>query len=130
MKKQPIVFDIDGTLTSERYNEDNLLTLRENPTMMLLAIAMQAERPLVVSTARPERFKDQTEKWLASHGLQPAAIYMRDDDREGVPDHMIKFGHLQDIRKKFGDPLVWVDDNDSNVQMLQKNNVPIIHVKQ
>lgn len=130
MKKQPIVFDIDGTLTSEHYNEDNLLTLKENPTMMLLAIAMQAERPLVVSTARPERFRDQTEKWLANHGLKPAQIYMRDNEREGVPDHMIKFGHLQDIRKVFGDPLVWVDDNDSNVNMLQKNDVPVIHVKQ
>lgn len=130
MKKQPIVFDIDGTLTSEHYNEDNLLTLRENPTMMLLAIAMQAERPLVVSTARPERFREQTEKWLASHGLKPSAIYMRENEREGVPDHMIKFGHLKDIRKVFGDPLVWVDDNDSNVNMLQKNDVPVIHVKQ
>ena len=127
--KQPVVFDIDGTLTSEYYNEGNLTTLRENPTMMLLAIAMQAERPLVISTARPERFRPQTEKWLASHGLKPEAIYMRDDEREGVADHMIKFNHLQDIRKNFGDPVVWADDNDSNIHMLEKNNVLVIHVK-
>jgi hypothetical protein len=130
MKKQPAVWDVDGTLTSERYDEDNLLTLRENPTMMLLAIAMQPERPLIISTARPERFRDQTEKWLASHGLKPAAIYMRDNDREGVPDQMIKFGHLLDIREKFGEPLVWCDDNDANVNMLKKNGVPVIHVTQ
>lgn len=130
MKKQPAVWDIDGTLTSERYDENNLLTLRENPTMMLLAIAMQPERPLIISTARPERFREQTEKWLASHGLQPAAIYMRDNEREGVPDHMIKFGHLLEIREKFGEPLVWCDDNDANVHMLEKNGVPVIHVKQ
>lgn len=128
MKKQPIVFDIDGTLTSEPYNEDNLLTLRENSAMMLVALAMQLERPLLVSTARPERFRADTEKWLASHGLKPVQIYMREDSREGVPDHMIKFGHLQDIRKNYGDPLVWVDDNDSNIEMLRKNNVPVIHV--
>jgi hypothetical protein len=130
MKKQPAVWDIDGTLTSEHYDEDNLLTLRENPTMMLLAIAMQPERPLVISTARPERFREQTEKWLASHGLKPAAIYMRDNEREGVPDQMIKFGHLLDIREKFGEPLVWCDDNDANVAMLKKNGVPVIHVTQ
>jgi hypothetical protein len=130
MKKQPAVWDIDGTLTSERYDEDNLLTLRENPTMMLLAIAMQPERPLIISTARPERFREQTEKWLASHGLHPEAIYMRDNEREGVPDHLIKFGHLLEIREKFGEPLVWCDDNDSNVHMLKKNGVPVIHVKQ
>jgi uncharacterized HAD superfamily protein len=128
MKKQPIVFDIDGTLTSEPYNENNLLTLRENSAMMLVALAMQLERPLLVSTARPERFREDTEKWLASHGINPVHIYMREDSREGVPDHMIKFGHLLDIQKNYGDPLVWVDDNDDNVNMLRKNNVPVIHV--
>jgi hypothetical protein len=91
---------------------------------------MQPERPLVISTARPERFRADTEKWLASHGLKPAAVYMREDSREGVPDHMIKFGHLLEVRERFGEPLVWVDDNDSNVNMLQKNGVPVIHVKQ
>lgn len=128
MKKQPIVFDIDGTLTSELYNEDNLLTLRENSAMMLVALAMQLERPLIVSTARPERFREQTKKWLASHGLKPQEIYMRDNSLEGIPDYKIKFDHLQNIRKKFGDPLVWVDDNDSNIAMLRENGVPVIHV--
>ena len=126
--KQPVIFDIDGTLTAEPYNENNLRTLRENPAMMLVALAMQLERPLLVSTARPERFREDTVAWLASHGLKPQQIYMREDSREGVPDHMIKFGHLQDIRKNYGDPLVWVDDNESNINMLRKNNVPVIHV--
>jgi len=125
----PVVFDVDGTLTSERYDEDNLLTLRENPAMTLVAIAMQLERPLVISTARPERLRAQTEEWLASHGLQPVAIYMRDNDREGVPDQMIKYGHLLDIRKKFGEPVVWCDDNDANIYMLKLNGVPVVHVR-
>jgi hypothetical protein len=127
--KPPVVFDVDGTLTSERYDEENLLSIRENPAMTLVAIAMQLERPLVVSTARPERLRAQTEEWLASHGLQPAAIYMRDNDREGVPDQMIKYGHLLDIRKKFGEPVVWCDDNDANIHMLKLNGVPVIHVR-
>jgi uncharacterized HAD superfamily protein len=126
--KQPIVFDIDGTLTEEHYNEDNLLTLRENSAMMLVALAMQSERPLLVSTARPERLREQTEKWLASHGLRPEAIYMRPDDSEGVRDYKIKFAHLQDILENFGQPLAWVDDNDNNVKMLRENNIPTIHV--
>jgi hypothetical protein len=125
----PVVFDVDGTLTSERYDEENLLSIRENPAMTLVAIAMQLERPLVISTARPERLRAQTEEWLASHGLQPVAIYMRDNDREGVPDQMIKYGHLLDIRKKFGEPVVWCDDNDANIHMLKQNGVPVIHVR-
>ena len=126
--KRPIVFDIDGTLTSEHYDENNLLTLKENSAMMLVALSLQAERPLLVSTARPEKLRNQTEKWLASHGLVPEAIYMRPNEREGVPDHMIKFNHLQDIIKKFGHPKAWIDDNDDNIHMLRKNNVPTIHV--
>ena len=129
MKKQPIVFDIDGTLTSERYNEDNLLSLRENPAMMLVAIALQAERPLVISTARPEFLREVTELWLAKHGLMPKRIYMRPNDRERVPDPEIKLAHLRDIQKRYGQPLVWADDNDANIEMLRENDVPVIHVK-
>jgi hypothetical protein len=130
MKKAPIVFDIDGTLTSEHYNQDNLLTLRENPAMMLVAIALQAERPLLVSTARPEFLRDVTEAWLAKHGLSPKQIYMRPNDQEGVPDPDIKLVHLKDIQAKYGQPIVWADDNDANIAMLQENDVPVIHVKQ
>ena len=129
MKKAPIVFDVDGTLTSERYNEDNLLTLKENPAMMLVAIALQAERPLLISTARPERLREVTELWLSRHGLTPKKIYMRPDDKEGIPDSDIKLTHLHSIQKKFGQPIVWADDNDKNIEMLRDNNVPVIHVK-
>jgi len=129
MKKAPIVFDIDGTLTSEHYNQDNLLTLRENPAMMLVAIALQTERPLLVSTARPEFLRDVTEAWLAKHGLSPKQIYMRPNDQEGVPDPEIKLVHLRDIQAKYGQPIVWADDNDANIAMLQANDVPVIHVK-
>ena len=125
---KPIVFDIDGTLTAEPYNEDNLLSLRENPAMVLVAIALQAERPLLISTARPERFRGQTEQWLSGHGLKPYRTFMRRDEDEGIPDQEVKFEHLQEIRSIYGDPQVWVDDHDSNVRMLRMNGVPVIHV--
>jgi hypothetical protein len=130
MRKQPVVFDIDGTLTSEHYDENNLLTLRENAAMLLVAIALQAERPLLISTARPERLRPQTTEWLKMHGLLPIQIFMRPDDQEGVPDHVIKEDHLIRIRYFYGDPLVWADDNAGNIEMLQRNDVPVIHVKQ
>jgi hypothetical protein len=130
MRKQPVVFDIDGTLTSEHYDENNLLTLRENAAMLLVAIALQAERPLLISTARPERLRPQTTDWLKMHGLLPIQIFMRPDDQEGVPDHVIKEDHLIRIRYFYGDPLVWADDNAGNIEMLQRNDVPVIHVKQ
>jgi hypothetical protein len=127
--KKPIVFDIDGTLTAERYDENNLLTLKENPAMMLVAIAMQAERPLLISTARPEFLREVTELWLAKHGLKPEKIYMRRDSDEGIPDPAVKFEHLQEIILEYGQPVVWADDNDANIEMLRAEDVPVIHVK-
>jgi len=128
--KKPVVMDVDGTLTSERYDESNLLSIRENPVMILLALSLQDKHPLLVSTARPEYLRPQTEAWLAKHGLVPEKIYMRPNDQEGAPDPEIKFAHLQDIRREYSNPQVWCDDNDANVAMLQDNNVPVIHVKQ
>lgn len=128
MKKQPIVFDIDGTLTAEPYNEEKLGSLRENSAMMLVAFALQLERPLIIATARSERHRQVTEDWLASHGLKPVKIYMRPEAKEGIPPSFIKETYLRDIRKNFGDPLVWADDNGSTIDMLRKHNVPVIHV--
>lgn len=129
MIKQPVCFDIDGTLTAEHYTDENLLTIKENSAMMRVALALQTEHPLVISTARPERLRDQTEKWLAIHGLTPDAIYMRPNDQEDVSDPEIKQNHLESIKEQYGNPHVWVDDNDANIRMLKQNNVPVIHVR-
>jgi len=120
--------DIDGTLTEEGYNEDNLLSLRENSAMVSVALCLQKERPLLISTARPEKLRDQTEKWLASHGLKPEAVYMRPERLDDLPDNIVKFNHLSLIIYKYGRPLAWVDDNQSNIDMLRRSNVPTIHV--
>jgi len=127
--KPLVVFDIDGTLTAEPYTEKNLLTVEVNPAMLLLAQALQKKYPLVISTARPDKYREKTEKWLKKHKLTPIAVYMREEGRERVADQMIKFGHLQDIRENHGEPVLWADDNDMNVTMLERNNVPVIHVK-
>ena len=130
MKFPPVIFDVDGTLTSEYYNEGNLLTLGENQAMVSIALLLQPLRPLLISTARPERLRDVTEQWLTRHGITPAEIYMRPNDKEGVPDSGIKFDHLTSIREKYGNPYLWVDDNESVLSMLKENNVPVIQVSQ
>jgi len=128
MKKQPIVFDVDGTLTSDPYDESNLGTLRENRAMVLVALAMQLERPLIIATARSERFRNVTEKWLGDLGLNPTEVYMRPESKENVYPSFVKLDYLRDIEKKYGTPLLWADDNAATVKMLRKHNVPVIHV--
>lgn len=127
--KKPIVFDIDGTLTSERYTEENILEVKPNFVMLDIAHSLQETYPIVISTARPDKYREQTEKWLSERELYPKKVYMREEGRDIPTDPMIKFGHLQDIKKNFGDPELWVDDNPDNIRMLVKNNVPVIQVQ-
>ncbi len=96
--------------------------------MVLVAIALQAERPLIVSTARPEFLRGVTELWLSKHGLVPEKVYMRPNNQEGVPDPEIKLAHLRTIQEQYGQPIVWVDDNLGVLSMLKENKVPIIAV--
>jgi hypothetical protein len=126
MYKQPIVFDVDGTLTAEDYRLDNLRTLRPNPSMVLVALALSGERPLLISTARPEWLEEDTEAWLYSHGLSPEKLYMRSSLDDGIPDYLVKLDHLRKIRDSYGNPYLWVDDNTEVVEMLRSNNVTVI----
>ena len=128
--KAPVVFDIDGTLTAEPYTPDNIRKVKENPAMVFIAVTMQKEHPLLVSTARPEKWRQQTEEWLRLHDIGAQRVYMRGTNRSEAADQMVKFEHLQKIREEFGDPAVWVDDNPANVNMLRRNDVPVIHVQQ
>lgn len=127
--RQPVVFDIDGTLTDEHYTEGNLLTVRPNFVILDIAHSLQETYPLVISTARPEKFREKTLQWLSDRELYPKEVYMREEGRNTAADHMIKFGHLQSIEKKFGKPHLWVDDNPDNIRMLLRNEVPVLQVK-
>ena len=129
MREQPFVMDVDGTLTSEYYNDGNLLTLRKNHAMVSIALLLQTLRPLLISTARPERLRDVTEQWLAKHGLTPKQVYMRPNDEEGVPDYLIKLEHLMHIRDMHGEPYFWADDNQYVLLMLKENAVPVIPLR-
>lgn len=128
--KAPVVFDVDGTLTLEPYTPNNIRKVKENPAMVLVAVALQKEHPLLVSTARPEKWRLETEEWLRSHGINAEKVYMRDANRSEAADQMIKFGHLQAVRDEYGQPVIWIDDNPANVNMLRRNDVPVIHVQQ
>jgi len=125
--KQPIVFDIDGTLTTERYNQFNVKTVTPHKSRVLAALQHQSERPLIISTARSESLRGDTEYWLAEQGLKPVEVYMGPDPSLSGLDYIVKYQHLLNIRKKYGDPWVWVDDNGENVRMLQENGVLVIH---
>lgn len=126
----PIVFDIDMTLTSEWYFDNNVSHLQANEPMVGLAISLASSGvPIVISTARPERLRTDSIDWLRSVGISFEAVYMRidGDDR---PDHYVKTEQALLIIQDFGRPLLWYDDNPDNCRVVKKLGIPCIQVKQ
>lgn len=124
----PIVFDIDGTLTAEWYNDSNVIDVSPNLLMVGLARGLyKSGVPIVISTARPERMRDHTEVWLDLNGVKYDALVMRADD-DGRLDCEVKADQLDLIREMFGKPMLWYDDNFDNIAMLKRCDISTIQV--
>ena len=124
----PVVFDVDGTLTTEWYRDSNVIDVSPNVLMVGLARSLyKSGVPIVISTARAEWMRADTETWLELNGVQYDALIMRADD-DGRLDYEVKTDQLNLIKLMFGAPLLWYDDNFDNVSMLQGEGVPTIRV--
>ena len=128
-----IVFDIDMTLTSEwyyTYPENNIATLRANLPLVQLAILLaKSGVSIVISTARPNRLRADSENWLQSVGVKFDALYMRNDG-DDRPDHYVKTEQALAIIEDFGRPLLWYDDNQDNCKVVRELGIPCIQVTQ
>lgn len=126
----PVVFDIDMTLTSEWYYNDNVTRLRVNKPIVQLARALvDSGVPVVISTARPERLRIDSQVWLRGIGLCYEALYMREDG-DDRPDHYVKTEQALSIIEDFGRPLLWYDDNPDNCRVVKNLGIPCIQVTQ
>lgn len=126
----PVVFDVDHTLTASEFDVNDLENPKPYPKMVSLAKGLANSKvPVVISTARPEYLRPQTEKWLKSQGIKFSGLYMRgnDDDRE---DPEVKRDHANQIIKKFGKPVAWYDDKKGNCDMARSLGINATQVKQ
>jgi hypothetical protein len=124
----PVVFDIDFTLTSEWYDNDEVIDLAPNMQMVNLAIALSLSGvPIIISTARPERLCYGTEVWLSLTGIEYEDLYMRADN-DTRPDWQVKLDHLNSIETRHGKPLLWYDDNPDNIAAIKARGVATILV--
>lgn len=125
----PVVFDVDFTLTAQWWNSDDEIPyLASNPIMVNLAKSLaEAGIPIVISTARPERVREQTYQWLDWQGIQPDSCYFRDDD-DTRADKAVKFEHASSIVDKYGKPLLWFDDNPDNIRVVRYLGIPAVLV--
>lgn len=124
----PVVFDIDLTLTAERYHNDEVRDLRPNPLMVNLAISLGLSGvPIVISTARPERLWQDTWYWLNNQGIPLKDLYMRDND-DDRPDPAVKKEQAEAILTNWGNVLLWYDDNPGNIAEVKSLGIPAILV--
>ena len=124
----PVVFDVDGTLTTEWYRDSNVIDVSPNILMVGLARGLyKSGVPIVISTARPEWMRTDTEIWLDLNGVKYDSLFMRSND-DSRRDHEVKLDQLNWIRSMYGNPLLWYDDNFDNVTMLKQEGVPTIQV--
>lgn len=124
------VFDVDGTLTSERFENDQVRELKTNPPILNLALALQENGlEFVVVTARPEYLREDTEYWIAKQGLKPSFVLMRKED-DKRPDPAVRSHQLKLVRDEYGPHVLLFDDKIENCQAVKSMGIPCIHVKQ
>lgn len=130
MNNYPVfVFDIDGTLTSERFVDDQVKHLALNPPIYNLAIALQEiGLEFVVVTARPEYLRADTEYWLHDNNLFPSLLLMR-GETDKRPDPEVRAYQLKLVRDEYGPHVLLFDDRIDNCRAVQSMGIPCVHVK-
>ena len=125
------IFDVDGTLTSEEFFNDQVSDLAVNtPIMSIAQSLMRGNRERVaVVTARPFYLLQNTRKWLNKNGLSPHVLMTRKpgDIRE---DHDVRVDQVQAVMEVLGENVVLFDDKLTNcLNVYAKLKVPYIHVR-
>lgn len=73
-----VAFDIDGTLTRSPFDPSRLRMAEPNrPVIRTLRMLRRAGTKIIVVTARPERYKDDTIAWLRGQAIPYDRLVMR-----------------------------------------------------
>ena len=120
-ESQCVVLDMDSTL-SQPIGEDWENMANHAPIQPILDLAITLHKhgyDLVVSTARPEVNRPETEEWLQKHLPQYAALYMR---KEFVKATTMKEDALHDIDELW-DVAFAIDDSPYNCDVYNDHGV-------
>lgn len=137
-----IVFDIDGTLADMEHRRHWVINKPKNwkaffavqhedpPHEEIVWLAQKLAGPdsvVIACTGRSSEFRKVTETWLKEQNVNLAEIFMRKigDHR---PDYIVKVELLNEIRAKYGEPYLWVDDRKSVVDAIRAEGVRVLQV--
>jgi hypothetical protein len=127
-KRKAIICDLDGTLAltgnRDTYNpetvEDDLLN--EPIAHILHVYSQQTEFPvqLILITGRFEKYREQTDRWLAKYGINYYILFMRRDTDFRKDIILKKEIYKRHIKDKY-DVLFVLEDRDQVVRMWRKS---------
>ena len=120
-RPQCVILDMDSTL-SEPIGEDWENMVNHQPIQPILNLAWTLHKhgyDLVISTARPEVNRPETEAWLEKHLPVYAALYMRNDF---VKATTMKEDALSDIDETW-DVAFAIDDSPFNAEIYNDHGV-------
>lgn len=140
--KKIIVFDVDGTLADIEHRRHWIdcrpknwkaffAVQHEDPPheeIVWMAKALKdANTKIIICSGRSAEFRKVTETWLLEQGVSFDEVFMRHigDHR---PDYAVKVELLEEIREKYGEPYLWVDDRKTVVEAIRNQGVRVLQV--
>ena len=151
MTRPAFIFDIDGTLADGYFRTHFLTTEPKNweayfnylehdrkiePVVTVLKSLRERGYGIIFCTARPDTYREQTAKWLFTHGLaddnqlnEPILYMRKGNDRRS--DDIVKSEMLDAIRELGKYEIVGVfDDRSRVVKMWQRRGLFVFDVSQ
>lgn len=124
-----VVFDMDATLC---FHESQMGfwdcdKFRPNPPIVEMAKMLKRQGyDIVIATARGDRWAKKTVRWCMKHGIDLAALYMKNGDVESKGS--VAKGHqLMDI-ERFWAIEFWVDDSPFNAKVISDHGVDCLRL--
>ncbi len=139
---QAVIFDIDGTLadashrlhyvTGGNRNWDAFFGAMCKDLLVVpirdLLMTCKKDYGIVLCSGRPENYRKQTVTWLAEHGIEYAALYMRPAG-DMRADHIVKAELLTVMRHDGYAPFLAIDDRPSIVAMWRENGITCLQCR-
>lgn len=137
-----VVFDIDGTLANVEHRRQFVASKPKNwpawnagmahdtlhkDIKWLLDTLQSAGNMIVICSGRGEETRAVTEAWLVKHNISWQALYMR-KEKDYRKDSIVKVELLQQIRKDYGNPYMWVDDRQQVVDAIRAEGIRVLQV--
>jgi len=139
MKKNAIIFDMDGTLADvssirhylrqdngnkdfNTFHSESVNVPAHSHVVNAAQVAHMLGKAVLVVTARKHMWRHHTAWWLAMHGVPSDMLMMRGNE-DYRKDYLVKKDMLDTIRQAYNVIHAW-DDNPSVIQLWKDEGIP------